>query len=70
MKSNYCYYEGGAASDFVKLFSNGNALFFLGNLGYIQDLDDMEDDFGIIPFPRGDKKSLSPPILTGTPTSA
>ena len=56
VKSNYCYYEGGAASDFVKLFSNGNALFFLGNLGYIQDLDDMEDDFGIIPFPRGDQE--------------
>lgn len=55
VKDNTCYSQG-SADDVLRLFSNGNSLFLLTNLGYVTQLDNMEDDFGIVPFPRGDQE--------------
>ena len=40
-------------------FPNGNALFFMDNLGTINGFRNMEDDFGILPVPKLDESQES-----------
>ena len=43
------------ASDMLACFRNGRALFYDPNINAIKDLRDMDDDFGIIPWPKYDE---------------
>ena len=36
-------------------FSNGKALFYTFQLSYLSKFTEMKDDYGIVPFPRGDE---------------
>ncbi len=53
------YYKDNAClqasdNDAVNLFMSGHGLFLGSGMGYITKLGDMKDDFGILPYPRGD----------------
>lgn len=59
VKNKTCSPVNGA-TDVLKMFKGGKVLFYSGPLGYIASMDDMDDDFGLLPFPRGDsEKSYS-----------
>ena len=46
--------------DGKKSFMSGHSLFYSGYLGVVTEIADMKDDFGVVPFPRGDsEKSYS-----------
>lgn len=36
-------------------FSSGKALFYIFQLSYLEKFKDMKDEYGIVPFPRGDE---------------
>ncbi len=41
----------------AKMFIDGRALFLVGYLAYADDIASMDDDFGFVPFPRGDNQN-------------
>lgn len=47
-------YAGKADADMVSLFTSGHALLLSGAIGNIEKITNMDDDFGLIPFPHGD----------------
>lgn len=37
-------------------FSNGRALFYIFQLNYLKEFTEMSDEYGVVPFPRGDEE--------------
>ena len=44
----------GSDSEMTNKFSTGNGLFLIGYLSAVNKFSDMKDEFGYVPFPRGD----------------
>ncbi len=55
-KDDKVNYAGKADADDVKLFTSGHALLLSGGLSNVEQITNMDDDFGLIPFPHSDSQ--------------